>query len=293
MSDPAPTQLPALAVEVVAPAAPYILASPGFMSTLATVERTVDALKIADLQSAQAAVDLQARLTLAGNSLEKQRKALKQPFIEAGKKIDDAAKAPSERIENAKRKLKNMITAFEESELQRVAEEQRKQAEELARLETQRQKEEKEKADQARKDAEEALKAQMQAQEQAKAVADAAVAAGVQVEALDFEEPVPEGPVLPLGEVIKTETELKIEAIRYTPPAEVAKPTGIRYKVTLVPIVEDVNKVPDMFVTRTANLTAIRATFCQGWSDGSPIPELAGVRFEVKKDAQTTGRNLF
>jgi len=123
-----------LHVEVVLPPAPYALASSGFLATLQQVEAEIAAMVVETPQDAQAAANLQSRLTTAGNALEKQRKALKEPFLEAGRKIDEAAKAPAARIEAAKGAVKRLLTAYDQ-EQQRIAREaEAKRQEELRQL---------------------------------------------------------------------------------------------------------------------------------------------------------------
>src|SRR5882757_6286155 len=97
---------PPLHVAVILPPAPYALATSGFLATLAQVEADIAGITITDTESAQAAANIQSRLTTAGTTLERQRKALKDPFIAAGRAIDDAARGPSDRIESAKNAVK-------------------------------------------------------------------------------------------------------------------------------------------------------------------------------------------
>lgn len=140
MSDP----LPPLLVPLDLPQAPHLLATPGFLSTLATVEAQITALVVKDAQSAQQAADLQIRLTSAASALEKQRKALKQPFIDAGRKIDEVAAEPARRIEDAKSSVKRLLTAYDQERQRLAAETERLKQAELRRLREQQEAEERE-----------------------------------------------------------------------------------------------------------------------------------------------------
>lgn len=103
----------------------------------------------------------------------------------------------------------------------------------------------------------------------------------------------PAEPLAPLPPPQKTETEQRIEALRFAPAAVVATPVGIRMVVTLRHEVVDVNLLPEPFVLKTAKDTALRATFTTGWREGHPIPTCPGVRFWIDKQAPSTGRNRF
>lgn len=83
-----------------------------------------------------------------------------------------------------------------------------------------------------------------------------------------------------------TPTEQRIQEI--SQPA--AKPVGVAYRVTLFPHVEDVSKVPDLYVLKTVNMQAVRAAFCSGFKEGDAVPVCAGIRFEIQKIAISTGK---
>lgn len=249
-----------LQVVLTLPPAPLVLADSGFLTTLAAVEQEVASLKVSDPVTAQAAANLQIKLTSTGTALEKTRKELKQPFIEAGRQIDAAAKAPLDRIEAAKVKLKAELTAFDNEQRRLAYEAEQKRQAEIRRLETIAAAE---RAEAARKQAE---------------IDAAARSAAVPTEDFDAPDPVP------------TATEKAIEAARIAPPAVVAKPTGITFKTTLTATVVDVSKLPDIYVERTPKLRAIQVTFCNGWREGQPIPEVPGVKFEVNRTTVSTGR---
>lgn len=68
-----------------------------------------------------------------------------------------------------------------------------------------------------------------------------------------------------------------------------AKPAGVQFRVTLVPVLDDINKVPDMFIEKSVKMRAIISTFCTGYKDGAPMPEVPGIRFEVQRTPITRG----
>jgi len=265
------------------PPAPLILASTGFLRTLAEVEQQARSLEITDAASAQLAASLQIRLTEAGTQLEKQRKALKAPFIEINRRIDEAARAPAERVDVAKNLLKHALTRFDTEQRRLAAEREQARLAEIARLE---------KIRQAEIDSENKRKAELD--RIAKEAADKAAAAPT-APPMDFDEEVSfdEEPPAPVPVAEKTAAQVALENIQHAPAAPVARPSGITFKVTLVPVVVDVMKLPEPFIERTAKTKAIIATYCSGWREGNPIPECPGVRFEVKRDAVSTGRNTF
>ncbi len=259
---------PPLHVAVVLPPAPYAIATSGFLATLAAVETEIAGIKITDTESAQQAATIQSRLTSAGSALEKQRKALKDPFIEAGRAIDAAARGPSDRIEAAKNAVKAKLAAFDAEQRRIAAEAERARQEELRKL---REKAEAEAAEARRK--------------QAAADAESArLAAESAVPVMDMDDDEPVAP---------TETAKALAALEQAPAVVAPKPVGVSIRVLLVATVEDVNKLPPEFVTKTANMAALQAKYCAGFKDGDPVPEVAGVRFEVSRAPVSTGRPVF
>lgn len=255
------------------PPAPHVLADTAFLSTLATVERQIAELIVKDAATAQLAAELQSRLTNAGNQLEKARKQLKQPFIEAGRAIDAAAEAPANRIDAAKSALKAQLASYDAEQRRIAAEAERERQRQLRELEAQRQRE-----------AEAQRQKELEAAEVARKAAESS-----KVEVLDVDDDEPAEP----APVVKTETEKQIEALKYAPVAVAAAPVGITYRTTLTVTVIDVNKLPEMFIEKTPRLRAIQATFCAGWKEGMPVPELDGATFEVKREPVSTGRRTF
>ena len=263
--------IPDLLVPVTPPILPLTLVKTGFLTTLTSVEKSVAELKIDSPAAAQLAANLQVRLTAAGKTLEAARVECKRPFLEIERKIDDAARAPAGRIEAAKKTLQKAQIQYEIDRRRIEAEAEAARQAELKRLEEKRVAEEK---------AAQAKAADILAEQKRTAVAtpDAEMD-------MDFGDE----PAAPA----KTDTELEIERVKYAPSPVAPKPTGIAFRVRLRAIVEDVNKLPEMFVTKTAKDGAIYSTFCTGWKEGAPIPECAGVRFEVERTAISTGKAEF
>ncbi len=276
--------IPDLLVPVTPPVLPLTLVKTGFLTTLTVAEKQVAELKITDAASAQLAASLQVRLTSAGKLLEAARVECKRPFLEIERKIDEAARAPAARIEAAKKTLQKAQIQFDIDQRRIAAETEAKRQAELKRLEELRVAEERE----AQRKAADIAAEQKRIADAAKAAAEKeGVAPELEV---DFGDDEPAAPPPPPP---KTETELAIERVKFAPAPVAAKPTGIAFRVRLRMVVEDVNKLPDHFVTKTPKETAIYSTFCHGWREGAPIPELPGVRFEIDRTAVSTGKDTF
>lgn len=264
-----------------------IVADAAFMTTLSSVEATVSTLKIHDAQSAQQAADLLTRLTGAGRVLEKTRTDLKAPYLALNKTIDDAARGPQARIERLKRTLDTAQTAFSAEQARLAREAEAKRQADLRALELKLAQEKKEVDDRAAAIAEQVRK-QAEAAEEARKQAVAAGIPIVEEEVWGEEEvTVPDEPPQ------KTETEKAIEAVRFAPAVAVVRSSGVREVVILYPFVVDIDQVPDPFITKTFKLAAVQATYCRGWSDGDKLPECPGVRFDIQRSTQSTGRTTF
>lgn len=273
-----------LILPAITPAVPLVLANRAFLSTLATVEQQVAALRITDAATQQVAADLQVRLTQAGNALERERKAIKQPFLDKCGEIDAAARPVAQRIDAAKNAVRTAITNFALEQQRIAAEAERARQAELRRLEAIRleeQRKAREKADELARIAAKAL-----AEREAAAAAAKAANAPAPAEIIDMGDDCPDEPAP------KTETEKAIEKLAYTPAPVVAKPVGVTFRTRLVLKVVDVAKVPDVFVVRTANEKAIAATYCTGWKEGMPLPTVPGCEFVVEKTPVSTGRTF-
>lgn len=275
--------IPDLLVPVTPPVLPLTLVKTGFLTTLSAAEKQVSELKITDAVTAQLAANLQVRLTGAGKLLEAARIECKRPFLEIERQIDLAARGPADRIDAAKKALQKAQIQFDIDQRRLAAEVEAKRQAEIKRLEEVRAAEERA----AQKKAAEIAAEQKRISDSAKA---AAAKEGAPAEMdIDFgDEPAAPPPPPP-----KTETELALERVKFTPAPVAAKPAGIAFRVRLRAIVEDINKLPDHFVTKTAKDGAIYSTFCAGWKPDAPIPELPGVRFEVERTTVSTGKDTF
>lgn len=250
--------------------APYVLADSKFLATLESVEGQIARLQVCDGPSAQVAADLQVRLTQAGKKLEEARKELTAPFRAAAEKIMEISRGPAGRIEQAKQTLKAQLAAYDAEQRRIAAEAEKKRQAEIKRL------------DDIRKAEIAAEMARLKAAEEAARAALAAVPAEEVGMCLDDDEP-PAPPV-------KTETQKALETLQHAPVVAAPKPVGVTMRTTLVPIVVDAALLPDIFVERVPKLAAIRSTYCSGWAEGKPLPEVPGVRFEVKREPVAQGR---
>lgn len=260
--------------EPILPPMPMVLADQKFLATLNEVEAQVNAVKIVDAQSAQHAANLQARLTGAGKKLDDARLAMKRPFLDINKLIDEVSKAPNDRIEELKKKLRHAQIQWDIYQRKAAADAEAARVIELERLEKIR--------------VAEAEETKRKADEIAKAAADAAKNSMLPMMDVDFgDEPLPPPPVQ------KTETEKKIEAVKYAPAAVIQKPVGIAFRVSLRFKIENMAELPETFVIKTVNEMMIRGTFCNGYKEGEPLPVCPGVSFFVEKTPVSTGKSTF
>lgn len=284
------SEQPPLEVAIVLPPAPFTLVGGGFITTLLQVEQQIADMKIVSAQDAQSAANITQRLTEAGKKLEAQRVALKAPFLAAERSIDAAAKAPAERIEAAKRKVRVMLVQYDDIQRKLAEEAEEKRLAELDRLEKIRLAEE---AENARKAADLLAEAERKAQAAAAEImSPVEVAEGSLDFSLDDGDPEPGEPP-PVEVAAKTETEKAIDLVRHAPVVAPPKLAGVAFRVTLVPSVTDINKVPDIFVVKTLKLQAVLSTFCTKYKDGDPLPVCDGIEFTVKRDAVSTGKAQF
>lgn len=276
---------PELVLDAITPALPLVLADRKFLTTLAAVEQQVASLKVTDAATQQLAADLQIRLTTAGGALEKERKLIKQPFLDKCTEIDAAARPVTLRIDTAKAVIKKALTDFALEQARIAAKAEADRQAELRRLEALRAAEERARQEKAAALAKQAALAQVERERVAEAARIAGLPAPVVL--MDVEDDCPDDVPAP-----KTETEKAIEAVKYAAPVVVAKPIGITMRTRLVLRIVDVAKVPDVFVVRTANEKAINATYCTGWKKGQPLPVVPGCEFTVEETAVSTGRTF-
>lgn len=292
IADDAPPETRIVVAKPTVPAE-LVLVETAWVNALTAVEGRVKELKITDATTAQMASDLQSRLTAAGVQLEKARKALKDPYLEAGRAIDRAAEGPAARVEAAKRILKDGLVAFDIAEKKRIADAEAKRQAELARLQALKDEEDRKAAAQAARLAEIARKAQEAKAAEEKRLADetaAAIAAGAPAGlGIMDEEPEAEEPLdLPPPAPVKTQTEIALEQLQHAPAVVAAKPQGVTMRVTLEIESTDLAVLPEPFVIRTANLQAIRAAYCVKWKEDQSMPACPGVKFVVKREPVST-----
>lgn len=256
------------------PQMPMVLADSKFLATLTEVEAQVAAVKISDAQSAQHAANLQVRLTAAGKKLDDARLAIKRPFLDISKLIDDVAKAPAERIEEAKKKLRHAQIQWDLDQRRIAAKAEAGRKAELERLEKQK--------------AAEETEAKRKTDELMKVAAQNIAGLPPAVMDVDFgDDPPPATPPQ------KTETEKQIDAVKYAPAPVIEKPTGIAFRISLRHRVDRIDDLPETFVVKTVNDTLIRSTFCNGYKEGEPLPVCPGVTFYVEKTPYSTGKTTF
>jgi len=271
------------------PPAPYMLANQGFMSTLAARERKILELEITDAAGAQAAADLQRLITDDGIALEADREGLVAPLVAFQRKINAAAKPVLGRIETAKARLSAKLAGWANKEKERQAQIERDRLAELQRLRVKAEEETRQAAATAQRVLD-ATRARETAAAAPMSPAPAQPASPVvrRILVVDAPAPAPLAPAVrrlivlgaPPPAPPKTETQVAIERLQHAPaPAAAAMPVGVKFVTTLDFEVLDVAVLPEPFVIRKADEKKIREQFCVGHVKGSPLPELAGVRF--------------
>lgn len=251
---------------------PVVLLEASAMEAIAALEAEAKALaRVGDENTAQQAANALRKATRMAKEIEAAREAVKSPFYQMGKRIDEAAKAPQARIDIAKRAIQAGLNAW-------VSEQERKQRE----IEARRQREAEDLA-QKQRDAEALVQREREEQDRlARDEAARLAKASVKVEELDIDEAdIPEsGPTE--AEKAVAAIQAQRETIACAPVPVIAKPTGIQTRKTLIPSVVDVSRVPDTLLKpREADMAKIRATFCTGWKFGDAIPQVAGLAFTV------------
>ncbi len=247
----------------------YTLADQGFVAKLVEFEAKVAALTATPLTLE----DSQNEITKAGKDLEAQREVLTRPALDWQRLINNTAKPVAARLDAAKRKLGESLTAFALRQQEIAAEAQRKRLAELYELEEKARKEREARAD------EERIAAEKEAARQATLTAAQKAS---EPEELDWDVPAAPPP--------QTATERQIEKVMLAPVVVPQRPSGVRLIKKLVIVSTDIAKLPEMFVLRSVKEEAIRKTYCVGWKEGDAMPEVAGVVFRVEAQTASTGR---
>ncbi|MDR2673345.1 MAG: hypothetical protein LBC18_00345 [Opitutaceae bacterium] len=268
----APGEAAALPVLVKAPplpVLPLVLVDERFIAHLDRLATKVEALKITNVAAAQSAANLLVEITDLGRQLDRNRAAAKRPFLDINSAIEAAARAPAGTLAQLKAGVQKHIAEWDADLRRRAEESERARQAEIARL-----KEEKRRQDE---------EAKRTAAELAASLPAGAAAAALD---LDFED---DG--IPAEPAPKSEIEKQIEALKYAPPAvSTAAPAGVQYRSRLLFTVTDIAKLPEQFITRSANEKLIREVFVVGFKDGDPLPSLPGVEFKVDRVPVSTGR---
>lgn len=125
------------------------------------------------------AVEAQKELKRVMQLFERERKAAKEPLLEAGRALDRAVAEQVSELEKEFGRISESVADFQRAEARRIAEEERLQREELARIEREKQAELQRIADEAaKKQAElDRLAAEAKSVEEQKRLAEAKVAA--------------------------------------------------------------------------------------------------------------------
>lgn len=95
--------------------------------------------KVVDQDSKIIAVRAQQELKSVLSGIEKARKTLKEPLLQAGRQLDTLCAAESKELEMEFGRVSNCVKEFDDQERRRVLEEERLQREELERIEREKQ----------------------------------------------------------------------------------------------------------------------------------------------------------
>jgi hypothetical protein len=130
--------------------------------------------KVSDGDSKIIAVRAQVELKRIINAIERARKDLKEPILDAGRKLDRLCALESLELEKEFGRVSNAVKEFDDAERRRVAEEERLQRDELERIEREKQAELKRIADEQLAREAEARRLQEEADKKVREAAEAA-----------------------------------------------------------------------------------------------------------------------
>lgn len=127
--------LPKLSADAVASFKDELLQRDGFDERVDALEGAAGRAIANDEETAGRCADLQRQIAAAAKHVEDTRKSVKEPYFEAGRAVDTAAKAYSNRLTDALNKVRRVLEDHlrHEEQKRRAAEEQRRR-EEAARL---------------------------------------------------------------------------------------------------------------------------------------------------------------
>ena len=204
------------------------------------------------------AVEAQKEIKRVALAFERERKKLKEPLIEAGRRLDRMVGDETKELDIELGRLSNLTTEFQLAEQRRIREEQEAQARELARIEAEKQAELKRIADEQARveraareatnktEREAAAKAMAEAEAARNAAEQSAAVAAVQTarveataSAATYAESKPITVSRESGQVVKTEWEITV-----TNPYELAKfhPDCVTITPLLTPIKAALNE---------------------------------------------------
>lgn len=138
------------------------------------LEKSALIARVTDHDSKVLAVRAQEELKRQINAIEKARKELKEPILDAGRKLDKLCASESLELEKEFGRVSNVVKEFDDAERRRVAEEERLQREELARIEREKQAELKRIADEQAAQEAEARRIQEEADRKVREAQEAA-----------------------------------------------------------------------------------------------------------------------
>jgi len=95
--------------------------------------------KVTNTKENQTAVEAQKELKRVSQMFEKERKKLKEPIIEAGRKLDRLIQTEVDEVERELGRIAALTSEFQQAEARRIREEEEAQRRELARIEAEKQ----------------------------------------------------------------------------------------------------------------------------------------------------------
>jgi hypothetical protein len=130
--------------------------------------------RVANAEENEKAVEVQRELKRVINLLEKDRKAAKEPLIDAGRQLDNMIEAEKKELDVELGRVSELVSGFAVAEQERIREERRAQQAELDRIEMEKQAEMKRIADEAAAKEAEAAKIKDASEREARLAAIAA-----------------------------------------------------------------------------------------------------------------------
>ena len=263
------------AVQVVTeiPASPVVVVDGELMRRIATLKDLASDIEVSDSDSEQRAADVLHEATALAREVEKARKEIKEPYLKAGRLIDEKAKSVTQDLESSKTGVRKSLNAYQAEQERIRREEERRRQEEARQLEKERR----------RKEAE---------LEKARAAAELP-----DLPDDNGDEPDDDIPDLEdAHEAVAEQTQAELEGIdrriaeNSQPPATTRRAAGVAYRKTLVVKSADVARLPGRFIIRQVDTAAIRKEYCVGWDPRDGVPQVPGVEFEVKQTPVSSGR---